>query len=83
MFRSLDLGAADYVVKPFLRMELAARIRAALRRRRKSFARATSASCQVASCVNSPRMESPVGADRASWVVEGVVGFGLGQRSVL
>ena len=31
--RALDLGAADYVVKPFAPVELAARIRAALRRR--------------------------------------------------
>ena len=31
--RALDLGAADYVVKPFAPTELAARIRAALRRR--------------------------------------------------
>ena len=31
--RALDLGAADYVVKPFSPVELAARIRAALRRR--------------------------------------------------
>ena len=31
--RAFDLGAADYVVKPFSPTELAARIRAALRRR--------------------------------------------------
>ena len=31
--RALDMGAADYVVKPFSPTELAARIRAALRRR--------------------------------------------------
>ena len=31
--RALDLGAADYLVKPFSPVELAARIRAALRRR--------------------------------------------------
>ena len=31
--RALDLGAADYLVKPFSLVELAARIRAALRRR--------------------------------------------------
>ncbi len=31
--RALDVGAADYVVKPFSPVELAARIRAALRRR--------------------------------------------------
>ena len=33
MVRALDLGAADYLVKPFSPVELAARIRAALRRR--------------------------------------------------
>ena len=33
MARAFDLGAADYVVKPFSPTELAARIRAALRRR--------------------------------------------------
>ena len=31
--RALDSGAADYIVKPFSRSELAARVRAALRRR--------------------------------------------------
>ena len=31
--RALDAGAADYIVKPFSRSELAARVRAALRRR--------------------------------------------------
>jgi len=31
--RALDLGAADYIVKPFSSMELAARVRAALRKR--------------------------------------------------
>ncbi|MDE2842707.1 MAG: response regulator [Chloroflexota bacterium] len=31
--RALDLGAADYIVKPFSSMELAARVRAALRQR--------------------------------------------------
>ncbi len=31
--RALDEGAADYLVKPFSPVELAARIRAALRRR--------------------------------------------------
>ena len=33
MARALDAGAADYLVKPFSPVELAARIRAALRRR--------------------------------------------------
>ena len=36
--RAFDMGAADYVVKPFSPTELAARIRAALRRRLESFA---------------------------------------------
>ena len=31
--RALDMGAADYLVKPFSQTELAARIRAALRKR--------------------------------------------------
>ena len=31
--RALQLGAADYIVKPFSPMELTARVRAALRRR--------------------------------------------------
>ena len=35
--RALDMGAADYVVKPFSPTELAARIRAALRRRLEPF----------------------------------------------
>ena len=35
--RAFDMGAADYVVKPFSPTELAARIRAALRRRLESF----------------------------------------------
>ena len=34
--RALDAGAADYIVKPFSRSELAARVRAALRRRPKT-----------------------------------------------
>lgn len=33
MSQALDMGAVDYIVKPFPPMELAARIRAALRRR--------------------------------------------------
>ena len=39
--RALDLGAADYVVKPFSPTELAARIGAALRRRAVSGPRVT------------------------------------------
>ena len=35
--RAFDMGAADYLVKPFSPTELAARIRAALRRRLESF----------------------------------------------
>ena len=35
--RALDMGAADYLVKPFSPTELAARIRAALRKRLESF----------------------------------------------
>ena len=35
--RALDMGAADYLVKPFSPMELAARIRAALRKRLEPF----------------------------------------------
>ena len=35
--RALDMGAADYLVKPFSRTELAARIRAALRKRLEPF----------------------------------------------
>ena len=34
--RALDAGAADYIVKPFSRIELTARVRAALRRRGES-----------------------------------------------
>ena len=37
--RAFDMGAADYVVKPFSPTELAARIRAALRKRLESFSR--------------------------------------------
>ena len=36
--RALDMGAADYIVKPFSPTELAARIRAALRKRLEPFA---------------------------------------------
>ena len=36
--RALDMGAADYLVKPFSPTELAARIRAALRKRQEPFA---------------------------------------------
>ena len=36
--RALDMGAADYLVKPFSQTELAARIRAALRKRLEPFA---------------------------------------------
>ena len=35
--RALDMGAADYLVKPFSQTELAARIRAALRKRLEPF----------------------------------------------
>ena len=35
--RALDMGAVDYLVKPFSPTELAARIRAALRKRLESF----------------------------------------------
>ena len=54
MARALDTGAADYLVKLFSSTDLAARIRAALRKWLESFAWAPSASCQVASCVNKP-----------------------------
>ena len=36
--RDLDMGAADYLVKPFSPTELAARVRAALRERAEPFA---------------------------------------------
>ena len=63
---SLDMGAVDYLVKPFSPTELAARVRPALRQRREPFEGEPSASCQAASCVNRPRKKSPVGVDRAS-----------------
>ena len=34
--RALEMGAADYIVKPFSKSELTARVQAALRRRRRS-----------------------------------------------
>ncbi len=46
--RALDMGAADYLVKPFSPTELAARIRAALRKRLEPFAGEPSASYDVA-----------------------------------
>ena len=52
--RAFDMGAADYLVKPFFPTELAARIRTALRKRLEPFAREPSVSCQEASCVNKP-----------------------------
>ena len=45
--RALDMGAADYLVKPFSPTELAARIRAALRKRLEPFAAEPSASYDV------------------------------------
>ena len=45
--RAFDMGAADCVVKPFSQMELAARIRAALRRRLESSQGEPSALCAV------------------------------------
>ena len=45
--RALDMGAADYLVKPFSPTELAARIRAALRKRLGSFAGESSAPYDV------------------------------------
>ena len=45
--RALDMGAADYLVKPFSPTELAARIRAALRKRLEPFGGEPSASYDV------------------------------------
>ena len=45
--RALDMGAADYLVKPFSPTELAARIRAGLRKRLEPFAGEPSASYDV------------------------------------
>ena len=64
--KALDMGATDCLVKSFSPTVLAARIRAALRRRLGSFAGEPPAPCQEASCVNKPREKSPVGVDRAS-----------------
>jgi two-component system KDP operon response regulator KdpE len=70
--RGLDLGADDYVVKPFNTAELAARIRAVLRRSRRGMAAGMRSvgAAEVDLDARSVRMEGrPIRTSRSEWLL--------------